>query len=149
MTVEGEGEPGHCWVVRCGIYFWLPKIQCIPRKWTKRFFKALNLPLWFFCIRVTRVTRGIVSALIVVNTFNIIKKKKLLLKNYILYYCSNHPAGLIEHLCGPYLACVYVWHPCCNTFIFNVSVILKSFCQMFNIVFVTYQNKMLFKSVDV
>ncbi len=28
MTAEGEGKPGHCWVVRCGICFRLPKIQC-------------------------------------------------------------------------------------------------------------------------
>ncbi len=43
-----EGKPGHCWVVRRDIYFWLPKIQCISSKWTKRFFEAHNLPRWFF-----------------------------------------------------------------------------------------------------
>ncbi len=42
MTAEGEGAPGDSWVVRCGIYFRLPKIQCIPSKWTKRFLEAHN-----------------------------------------------------------------------------------------------------------
>ncbi len=34
---------------RCGnTYFRLPKIQCIPSKWTNRFFEACNLPRLFF-----------------------------------------------------------------------------------------------------
>ncbi len=40
MTAEGEGKrEEHCWVAR---------IQCIPSKWTKLFFKTHNLPRWFF-----------------------------------------------------------------------------------------------------
>ncbi len=56
---------------RCGIYFRVPKIQCTPSKWTKRFFDVLRFLLDvlkfasdFCCIWVTRVTWGIVSALI-------------------------------------------------------------------------------------
>ncbi len=43
---------------RCGIYFRRSKIQCI---WTKRFFKAHNLPQLFFCIRITRYSRNCFS----------------------------------------------------------------------------------------
>ncbi len=37
----------HCWVVRHGIYFRLPKIQCIPSKWTN-FSALVQLQLAFF-----------------------------------------------------------------------------------------------------
>ncbi len=63
-------------VVRHGIYFRRLKIQCIPIKWTKLFFEVHNLPQLFFCIRVTR---GIVSALVVVlfgHSVFFVKKKK-------------------------------------------------------------------------
>ncbi len=43
MTPEGEGKPGHCWAVRRGIYFRLPKIQCIPSKWTQLFLSNVSL----------------------------------------------------------------------------------------------------------
>ncbi len=40
---------------QCGAtYLWPPKIQCIPSKWTNRFFEAHNLPQWFFYSSYTR-----------------------------------------------------------------------------------------------
>ncbi len=54
---RGERDTAQWWPLRergkldtagwCGIHF-LPKIQCIPSKWTKRFLEAHNLPRWFF-----------------------------------------------------------------------------------------------------
>ncbi len=45
-------KPEHCWSVLRGIYFQWPKIQCIPSKWTKRFFEVHNLPQWIFVLEL-------------------------------------------------------------------------------------------------
>lgn len=43
------------WETQCSV--------CTYSKWTKQSLKANNLPFWFFCIWVTRVTQEIVSVL--------------------------------------------------------------------------------------
>ncbi len=54
VTEHTAGRCGATYIFRC------PKIQCIPRKWTKRFFEAHNLPWLFFVFELLKL---LVSAL--------------------------------------------------------------------------------------
>ncbi len=47
-------KPEHCWPVLHGIYFQWPKIQCIPSKWTKRFFEVHHLPQLIFVLELLK-----------------------------------------------------------------------------------------------